>query len=294
MSRLLHCHKLVLKASHAERGGVLNGVEAVLGLEQVGERLASLRGLNQVEARLVQRDGVGRGEDADVGDDGLGVGAAVVALGGQLEEEVQVHDAASEVVDDGLRRLRVRLKESVLVPVGVARARRPAGMDEPLSRRVRHADGQVLHDSADSRHRVPLEVREDKERVVVLQVRADHVVRKDTPALHRKAHLALLVDDVNGRDFGEAVLLGDFPADFHRVAHAGGVDVRRPELFHERRGKLRLDVQVAARLAHALLHGDPPRQRLAQPLVQGERALRGHLAREVDDRLSRRLREQRG
>ena len=29
---LLHHHKLVLKASHAERGGVLNGVEAVLGL----------------------------------------------------------------------------------------------------------------------------------------------------------------------------------------------------------------------------------------------------------------------
>ena len=175
-----------------------------------------------------------------------------------------------------LRRLRNALHEHFLThsPLLGFGAR----MDHLLAdAAVRAADADVLVGATEAAHRMPLEVREHEQRVVIQEMRANGHLREPLAALDGQHGCAGLIHDVDGREV-PAVDGQGLPVLLRRVAVALIVSIRlddlrlrqilRDELLDPRP---RNDIRPV-RLARVQLDADAPRDVRHNLLIQFEQS----------------------
>ena len=164
----------------------------------------------------------------------------------------------------------------------------------PLARLARGAaDGDILQRAAEAAHGVPLEMRQDNQRIIVDEMRAHRHFLQMESVLHRQIDVALGVDDVH-RAEGPAVRLQRFPMAFRGSA---GTAVSHVRLDDRRAGNLRHEIPHhvpgqdvrAVGLARVQLDGDLALNFRVHLLVELDQMLGVDLVGEIDLRLFRGL-----
>lgn len=217
---------MVLAGAEADLLGMLDGVDAVLLVDALGEGRGIVVGrclhvVDDVDASLVEGHGVGGGQDAVVLQlDGGGMVHAVT-VDAHVVHHADVNDAllAVEVVDHSLCGGGHALEEAILVADKLGRPELgdvellhlAARVDVSLAVGAGAADAEVLQGSAVAAHGMTLEVVEGDHEVIVVDVAAHDVVF-DVGAVHDgDADFALFVHDVDLEHGNESVALDDFP-----------------------------------------------------------------------------------
>ena len=234
--------------------GVFQGVASFAAFDPLHEFFGILRHEDHVDARLVDCERIRGGENPDVVHIGfLGVSVAI-AVHAQTVQNVDKGDAlfVPHVIANALGRFRHGFQELQLVFVALrqvepaapkaSRIGATAGVNQRLAGFLRgfaasESDGQVLNRSAETSHRMALEVAEDEIRIVILEVASDIIEFQVLSAVHRNLHVIVLVEQVEGGDFQKAVILDNLLV---HCAGSASAAVRRIA-FHDRRAEFVLD-----------------------------------------------------
>ena len=167
----------------------------------------------------------------------------------------------------------------------------PAGRVYPrLAGRRGDTDGHVLDGTAEAAHRMPFEMREDNDEIVIGKMGADEILLQVSAALHGQSHFTVGIHDIHRSDCREAVFLSG-PAMRFRIGTTSAVSrialyyrsVHPPyQILYQRR----LQIVVAARFARGELHGHLAGGLPAENLINLYKILRVYLFEHVHFRYS--------
>ena len=138
---------------------------------------------------------------------GRGGAAVAVTIHGEVVHHADIKDVVSHVIIHGFSRFRHSLQKFILSAAAPTGGTMSAGVLKQFSGRAGNANGDILDRSAKTAYCMALEVGQHHIEIIIGKMPAYNILCQAFPALHRNAHIAVLIQNLHRSNRGKSVVL---------------------------------------------------------------------------------------